>query len=108
MRINMTKDFLLYLAAMAGVTYAVRMIPFTLVRGKIKSVFIQSFLYYVPYAVLGAMTFPYIFYSTGSMLTAIAGTLTAFLLSFRRHSLIIVAASSALIAYLAGLVAQLF
>lgn len=104
----MTKEYLLYLAAMAGVTYAVRMIPFTLVRGRIKSVYIQSFLYYVPYAVLGAMTFPYIFYSTGSIATAWMGTLTAFLLAFRRYSLIVVAASSALTSYLAGLIVQIF
>lgn len=97
------KDFLLYLLVMAGVTYAVRMIPFTLVRGKIKSQYIQSFLYYVPYAVLGAMTFPYIFYSTQNVLTGLVGTTAAFMLSYRRHSLITVAAFSAVFAYAAGL-----
>lgn len=100
----MTKEFFMYLAAMAGVTYAVRMIPFALVRGKIKSVFIRSFLYYVPYAVLGAMTFPYILYSTGSLITAAVGTLTAFALAFAGKSLLTVAAASALTAFLAGLV----
>ena len=98
----MTKEFLLYLLAMAGVTYLIRMIPFTLIRGKIKSVYIQSFLYYVPYAVLGAMTFPYIFYSTGNMITAVAGTITAFLLSFGKKSLIVVSAASVLVAYFTG------
>ena len=106
MIIKMSKDFLLYLAAMAGVTYAVRMIPFTLVRGKIKSVYIQSFLYYVPYAVLGAMTFPYIMYSTGSLVTGIAGTLVAFLLAFKRCSLLTVASASALVAYIVGVIPQ--
>lgn len=100
----MTKDFLLYLVVMAGVTYAVRMLPFTLVRGKIKSVYVQSFLFYVPYAVLAAMTFPYIFYSTQNVITAMVGTIVAFALSFKRCSLIVVAAASAAIAYLAGLV----
>ncbi len=99
----MTKDFLMYLIAMAGVTYIIRMIPFTLVRGKIKSVYIQSFLYYVPYAVLGAMTFPFILYSTGSLLTGIVGTAVAFLLAFNRRSLLTVAAASALAAFVAGL-----
>ena len=103
----MTKEFFLYLAVMAGVTYAVRMIPFTLVRGKIKSVYIQSFLYYVPYAVLGAMTFPYIFYSTGSLATGIAGAAIAFLLAFMRKSLLTVAAASALVAFLAGLIVNM-
>jgi branched-subunit amino acid transport protein len=99
----MAKEFLMYLAAMATVTYIVRMIPFTLVRGKIKSAYIQSFLYYVPYAVLGSMTFPYILYSTGNMMTAAFGTLTAFILSYKRKSLICVAAASAFIAYLADM-----
>lgn len=98
----MTKDFFLYLAAMAGVTYAVRMIPFTLVRGKIKSVYIQSFLFYVPYAVLGAMTFPYIFYSTGSLVTGLAAAAAAFALAFMRKSLLTVAAASAAVAFLVG------
>ncbi len=100
----MSRDFLLYLVVMAGVTYAVRMLPFVLVRGKIKSVYVQSFLFYVPYAVLAAMTFPYIFYSTQNVVTALAGTVVAFVLSFRRCSLIVVAAASAVFAYLAGLV----
>lgn len=104
----MTKEFLLYLAAMAGVTYAVRMIPFTLVRGKIKSVYIQSFLYYVPYAVLGSMTFPYIFYSTGSLETGLFGTAVAFLLAFMRKSLLTVAAASSLVAFLAGWIINMF
>ena len=99
----MNKDFLLYLLAMAGVTYIIRMIPFTLVRGKIKSVYIQSFLYYVPYAVLGAMTFPFVLYSTGNILTGIAGAIVAFLLAFRRCSLLTVAGASSLAAFIAGL-----
>ena len=99
----MTKEFLIYLIAMAGVTYIIRMIPFTLVRGKIKSVYIQSVLYYVPYAVLGAMTFPFILYSTGSLITGIVGTAVAFLLAFKRCSLLTVAAASVLAAFIAGL-----
>ncbi len=104
----MKTDFLLYIVAMAGVTYLVRMIPFVLVRGKIKCIYIQSFLYYVPYAVLGAMTFPYILYSTGNMLASLGGTVAAFVLALRGKSLIVVAASSAAIAYVVGLIATLF
>lgn len=48
----------LYVLVMALVTYLIRMIPFTLIRKKIKSRFFKSFLYYMPYAVLSAMTFP--------------------------------------------------
>lgn len=96
----MSKQFLIYLLVMAGVTYLIRMIPFTLVRKKIKSVYIQSFLYYVPYAVLSAMTFPYILYSTGSVVTAAAGSLTALIMSYFNCSLIIVATVSSVVAYI--------
>ena len=53
--------FLTYLLVMAGVTYLIRMLPLAAIRGRVRSVFLQSFLYYVPYAVLGAMTFPAVF-----------------------------------------------
>ena len=56
---------------MAVVTYIPRMLPMVLVKSKIKSNFIKSFLYYVPYAVLGAMIFPEILYSTGSIASAV-------------------------------------
>ena len=78
----MTKEFLLYLAAMAGVTYAVRMIPFTLVRGKIKSVYIQSFLYYVPYVTLAVMTFPAITAATNSTTSGVAALVVGILVAW--------------------------
>ena len=82
---------LLYIAVMAGVTYLIRMVPFTLFRKEIKSAFFRSFLAYVPYAVLGAMTFPSIFYATSSYPSAIAGTAVALVLAFCRRSLLTVA-----------------
>ena len=54
----------IYILIMAAVSYAIRALPLTLIRKQIKNQFLQSFLYYVPYAVLGAMTFPAIFTST--------------------------------------------
>ena len=57
----------IYIAVMAVVTYIIRMVPFTFFRRKIKSRFVRSFLKYIPYAVLSAMTIPAIFYSTGSI-----------------------------------------
>ena len=62
-------NILAHIFIMAGVTYLIRVIPFTVFRKKIRSRFILSFLHYVPYAVLSAMTIPAIFYSTGSMAT---------------------------------------
>ena len=59
------RDFFIYLFIMAGVTYLIRALPFVIFKGRITNRFVQSFLYYVPYAVLGAMTFPSILFSTG-------------------------------------------
>ena len=60
--------FLIYLAVMAGVTYLIRMLPLVLFRRKIESRFIRSVLYYMPYAVLTAMTVPAVFSSTGAFI----------------------------------------
>ncbi len=88
--------FLAYLAVMAGVTYLVRMIPLVFVRKKIRSRFVRSFLFYIPYTVLAVMTVPAIFYSTGSLISAIVGTAVALALAYFGRSLITVASGSAL------------
>lgn len=90
----------IYLILMAGVTYLIRMIPFTLFTKKIESRFVKSFLYYVPYAVLSAMTFPAIFYSTGNTISACAGTIVALILAFYNGSLTIVALAAAITAFI--------
>lgn len=84
-------SIVIYIAVMAGVTYLVRMIPFTLMKKKITSRFLKSFLYYIPYAVLSAMTIPAIFYSTGDIVTAVFGTVVAVILAYIGLPLIIVA-----------------
>ena len=63
-------QFWLYLLVLSGSSYLIRVIPFVAIREKIKNRFIQSFLYYIPYAVLTAMTLPAIFYATSHMLSA--------------------------------------
>ena len=73
--------FLAGLAVCAGVTYLVRMVPLVLVRRKIQSRFLRSFLYYIPYAVLSVMTIPAIFYATSSTLSAVAGFVMAMILA---------------------------
>ena len=93
---NETLRFFLYLLVMAGVTYLVRMLPLVFFRKKIKSKFIRSFLYYIPYTVLSVMTFPAIFYSTGSTVSAVIGTAVAILLAFFGRGLLTVAIGSAL------------
>ena len=88
-----------YLLAMALTTYLVRMIPFTAFRRRIKSRFARSFFYYVPYAVLAAMTFPSIFYSTGSVLAAAVGLAVAVALAALKRSLITVSLAACLAAF---------
>lgn len=90
------------LAAMALTTYLIRMLPFALFRRKIRSPFLRSFLYYTPYAVLGAMTLPAILYSTGSLLTAAVGLGVALILSWFKRSLLTVAAAACAAAWLTG------
>ena len=91
-----------YLAVMAGVTYLIRMLPFTLFRQRIRSRFMRSFLAYIPYAVLAAMTIPAIFYSTGSTLTALVGTGVALVLAYFNCPLIVVALAAAAAALVTG------
>lgn len=81
----------IYMIIMAGVTYLIRMLPLVLFRKKIENPFIQSFLYYVPYTVLGSMTFPAIFSSTSSFISALSGTIVAMYLAYKEKSLVMVA-----------------
>lgn len=105
---NDTILFLKYLAVMALVTYAIRALPLVLCKKKIENVFIKSFLYYVPYAVLGAMTFPAIFYATSNIITAAAGCITALILAWFERSLLTVAACASLAVLLAELLLYYF
>ena len=96
--------FFTYLAVMAGVTYLTRMVPLALMRKKIRNRFIQSFLCYVPYAVLTAMTLPGILYSTGSVPAAAAGLAAAAFLSWKEKSLLVVAVCAALAVVLVSVI----
>ncbi len=93
----------IYIVVMAGVTYLIRVLPFAFFRKKITSKFLRSFLYYIPYAVLSAMTFPAIFDSTGNKLTAAIGTIVALILAFFNLPLIVVALAASLAAWVTGI-----
>ena len=80
---------------MALVTYLVRVLPMVIFRKKITNVRVKSFLYYVPYAVLSAMTFPPIFSSTGTKISAVAGCAAAVILAYFRKGLLTVAVGAA-------------
>lgn len=97
-------SIIIYITAMAAVTYLIRAIPFTAFKKKITSPFLKQFLFYIPYAVLSAMTVPAIFYSTGSVSTAAVGTAVAVILAYFRCPLILVALAAAAFALAAGFV----
>lgn len=97
-------NFLPYLLVMAGVTYLIRMLPLTVYRREIKSRFVKSFLHYVPYAVLGAMTIPDALYATGNPVTALVGLAVAVILAWRGKGLLTVAIAACVAVALAQLV----
>ena len=94
----------LMILVMAGITYLIRMIPLVFFRKKIHSKYLLSVLYYIPYAVLSAMTFPYIFYCTGNVITAAIGTAVAITLSLSKKSLLTVAICACLAVFVTGLI----
>lgn len=80
-----------YVAVMALVTYLLRALPFVLVKKKITNTYIRSFLEYIPYGVLAAMTFPAVFTSAGGVIPSLAGMTVALVLAYRRKDLLTVA-----------------
>ncbi len=85
------QSYWVYLAVMVVVTYLIRAVPLVLVRKKVSNLYIKSFLAYIPYSVLAAMTFPAIIYSTNSILSAIIGCLVACSMAFFDKGLVKVA-----------------
>lgn len=86
---------LIGIAIMALMTYLIRMIPMVVFRKKIENVRIKSFLHYVPYTVLAAMTFPAIFSSTQSTISAAAGCIVGVALAYFNKGLVVVAVGAA-------------
>lgn len=98
-----TMQMLLSVAIMAGITYLIRVLPITVLRKKISSSFIQSFLFYIPYAVLAALTFPAIFTATGNSFSSVAGTVVALVLAYFDRGLVVVAIGAVTGALIVGL-----
>ena len=92
-----------YILLMAVVTYLIRALPLTLIRKEIKSKFIKSFLYYVPYATLAAMTFPAILSATDHLVASIVGFAVAMVLAFNKRSLLTVAGFACAAAFIVEL-----
>ena len=87
----MSHNVYVYILVMAGVTYLIRMLPLVLFRREITSPFVKSFLFYVPYACLAAMTFPAILSSTASVVSAAVGFAVALVAAYKEKSLVTVA-----------------
>ncbi len=100
----MNNTYLITMAlVMAGVTYCIRMLPFVCMRRKITSPYLLSLLYYLPYAVLAAMTFPAIFYiavpngtapTFSTLFPALVGTAVALVTAWRARPLPVVAGAA--------------
>lgn len=100
----MNHNIYLYILVMAGVTYLIRLLPLTLIRKEIKSPFIKSFLYYVPYVTLSVMTFPAILSATANIWSAVVGFVVALIMAYRRKSLITVSMIACLSVFLVELI----
>ncbi len=89
---------------MAVVTYAIRVLPLMFCRNKIKSKFFKSFLDYIPFAVLGAMIFPSILFSTSNIYFSMIGMAVALILAYYEKGLLTVAVSAVLVVYCCELI----
>ena len=99
----MTHNIYLYLAIMGGVTLAIRILPLTLIRRQVQNTFLRSFLYYVPYVTLAAMTFPAILHATDSIWSGLAALVVGVIVAWFSGNLFLVAASGCLIVFLVEL-----
>lgn len=101
-------QFFGYLLLMAGSTYLIRALPFATMRKKITNPFVRSFLYYIPFTVLAAMTIPAALYATGNVVAAAAGLLVATVFAVRGRSLTTVAILACLTAFVTEQICRLF
>lgn len=87
-------SFFIYLLIVVLTTYLIRSIPFSLVTKKVTNKYIKSFLYYIPYTVLAAMTLPASFYVTSSIYSAIVGLVVALGVAVKKSNLTLVAVAA--------------
>ena len=99
----MTHNTYIYIAIMFAVSFAIRSLPLTLIRKQIKSRFVQSFLFYVPYVTLAVMTFPAIVEATQSPAAGLAALVLGILAAWFGASLFQVAAGCCAVVFLAEL-----
>ena len=99
----MNHNIYIYIFVMAAVTYLIRMLPLTLIRKEIKSTYIKSFLYYVPYVTLAVMTFPAIIKDTQSPIAGALALVIGIATAWRGLSLFHVACCCCAVVFVAEL-----
>lgn len=104
----MSHNVYIYILVMAGVTYLIRMLPLALSKKEITNPYIRSFLYYVPYACLAAMTFPAILTSTASIVSGAVGFAAALFMAYREKSLLTVALTACAAVFMAERILEFF
>lgn len=93
----MSGNVWIYIFVMSAVSFAVRVLPLTLIRGKIENRFVRSFLYYVPYVTLAVMTFPAIVEATQSPIAGALALAVGMALAFAGAGLFPVAVACCLV-----------
>lgn len=88
--------FFVYLLIVVLTTYLIRAIPFSLITKKVTNKYVKSFLYYIPYTVLAAMTIPAALYVTSSIYSAIVGLVVALGVAVKKSNLTLVAVAAVL------------
>lgn len=95
------KYLVISMAVMAVITYIIRALPLSVFKKEITSRFVRSFLAYIPYAVLSAMTFPAILSSTRSPASAAVGLVAAVIIAYMGGGLLTTAAGAAVMVFIA-------
>ena len=101
-------DFFIYLLILSGSTYLIRAMPFVAVKKSITNKYVKSFLYYIPFSVLVAMTIPGAFYATGNVISSLAGLIVGGIFAYRGKGLTFVAVTACIASFLAECILLLF
>lgn len=99
----MNHNLILYILVMAAVTFLIRALPLTLIRKPIKSRFLRSFLFYVPYVTLAVMTFPDILHATDSVWSGLLALVAGVALAWSGQGLFVVAVASCVVVLISEL-----
>ena len=99
----MAKTYL-YILCMALTTYAVRVLPLTLIRRELNSQLLRSFLYYLPYVTLAVMTFPGILTATQTPWSALCALVIGIVLAWKGQSLFAVSVCCCVSVFLSEIV----